>query len=79
MATIQRRFSAPERSEIQQRWRQGHSLREMGRSFGRSYTVVGRVIAANGGFPPAVRRRHPRVLSLSEREELSLRGPVLLS
>lgn len=46
-------------------------LLEIGKELGRSAPAVAYVIMRHGGIPPVARRRAPRVLSLSEREEIS--------
>jgi len=66
-----RQFDAAEIEEIHHRWRHGQTQREIGRALDRVSAVIGRVIARTGGFPPPVRRRGCRVLSLHEREEIS--------
>ena len=54
-----------------QRWKQGQSLREIGRALGKVPGSIHGVVKANGGFTPADRTRRPGSLTLSEREEIS--------
>jgi transposase, IS30 family len=49
----------------------GESLSEIGRALGKQPGSIHGVVASNGGYVPAVRRRSPRVLTISEREEIS--------
>ena len=65
------RLTAEEKQELWSRWRAGESLSKIGRALGRRPGVIHRQVAANGGYAPAPRRRAPRVLSASEREEIS--------
>jgi len=67
--------SAAQRAEIWDRWRRGESMSSIGRRFDRESSSVFSVLSPSGGIRPAERRRSPRVLSLSEREEIS-RGLV---
>lgn len=46
-------------------------LLEIGKELGRAAPAVAYVIMRHGGIPPVARRRSARVLSLSEREEIS--------
>jgi IS30 family transposase len=58
------------------RWRKGESLSEIGRAFGiQGHSSIQNIFSKSGGIRPAERRRSPRALSLSEREEIS-RGLV---
>jgi IS30 family transposase len=60
-----------QKRELWSRWKAGESLSEIGRALGRQPGSIHGVVAANGGYLPMPRRRSPRVLSLSEREEIS--------
>ncbi len=63
--------SAEQRAEIWQRWKAGESLQAIGRAFGRKHTSIHLLLSHHGGIVPADRRRSPKVLTLSEREEIS--------
>ncbi|HET9863505.1 MAG TPA: IS30 family transposase [Steroidobacteraceae bacterium] len=68
-----RRFawSAAERRELWDRWRQGQGLVEIARALSRPTPSVQNLLTRNGGIAPPVRRRSLRVLQLPEREEIS--------
>ena len=63
--------SAVQRADIWRRWKAGESLHEIGRVFGRTHTSIHLLLSHHGGIVPAVLRRSPRTLTLSEREEIS--------
>lgn len=69
----QRAYSATERRELWQRWREGESQSDIARSLGRKPGSVQGVLVATGGIEPPPRRRAPRALRLEEREEISRR------
>ena len=64
-------LTAEQKRELWLRWQAGESLSEIGRALGRQAGSIHGVVAANGGYVPARRRRSGRVLSLAEREEIS--------
>jgi len=64
-------LSPEQKRELWSRWKVGESLSEIGRALGKQAGSIHGVVAANGGYVPAVRRRSPRVLTISEREEIS--------
>lgn len=65
------RLTMGQEAELWRRRRDNERLGQIARRLGQPYhTLYGR-IAAYGGCAPAERRRHPRVLSLEEREEIS--------
>ena len=64
-------LSPDQKRELWRRWKAGESLSEIGRALGRQAGSIHGVVAANGGYVPAPRRRSARVLSLAEREEIS--------
>jgi len=64
-------FSDFEKEEIWRGWKSGETLRSIGRGLGRRSSHVRMLVAANGGFIPAARRRSTRALSRVEREEIS--------
>jgi IS30 family transposase len=67
---------APEpAAELWRRWKDGQSLREIGRAISRDSGTVHWHIKHRGGIAPPVRVRSQRHLSLAEREEIS-RGLV---
>jgi IS30 family transposase len=68
-------YSDTQKAVMWDRWRQGESLHDIARSFDRHHTSVRGILAQTGGLRPAQRVRSKRVLSLSEREEIS-RGVV---
>ena len=63
--------SAAQRTDIWRRWKAGESLHEIGRAYGRTHTSIHLLLSHHGGIVPAVRRRSPRTLTLSEREDIS--------
>ena len=72
MARIRRDgFSDFERAEIWRGWKNGKTLRGIGRALGRRRSHVRVLVAASGGIVPPPRRRSPWVLSRTEREEIS--------
>jgi IS30 family transposase len=66
-----RGLSAEQKRELWRRWKAGQSLSEIGRALDKRASNVYAVLATNGGYLPPQRRRAPRVLSLTEREEIS--------
>jgi len=64
-------LTAEQKRELWSRWKAGESLSEIGRALGRQPGSIHGVVASNGGYVPAPRRRSPRALSLAEREEIS--------
>jgi IS30 family transposase len=65
--------SAAQRTDIWRRWKAGESLHEIGRAYGRTHTSIHLLLSHHGGIVPAIRRRSPRTLTLSEREDISRR------
>ena len=64
-------LSAAKKRELWQRWKDGASLSDIARALRKQPGSIHGVVAANGGFVPAERRRSCRTLSLREREEIS--------
>jgi IS30 family transposase len=64
-------LSPEQKRELWSRWKAGESLSEIGRALGKQAGSIHGVVASNGGYVPAVRRRSPRMLTISEREEIS--------
>ena len=71
-----RHYTQAEKSLMWDRWQNGESMNEIGRSFGiQGHSSIQNIFSETGGIRPAARRRLSRSLSLSEREEIS-RGVV---
>ena len=67
-----RRFiTEGERQKIFDRWFLGESQYSIARSLGRGHSSIQDVLSRTGGIRPRVRTRAHRVLSMSEREEIS--------
>jgi IS30 family transposase len=64
-------LSPEQKRELWSRWKAGESLSEIGRALGKQPGSIHGVVASNGGYVPAVRRRSARVLTITEREEIS--------
>ncbi len=65
-------FTPRQKSELWERWKNGHSVSEIARTLGRrNNRGVQRILALNGGIVPVRRRRAPVALRLEEREEIS--------
>ena len=64
-------LSAAQKAELWHRWKQGQSLSEIGRAFGKHAGSIHGVLASNRGFIPPVRTRSRWALTLAEREEIS--------
>jgi len=64
-------FTATELVEIWDRWQRGESSQAIGRLLDRGGSVIHGQLATYGGIRPRVRCRSSRVLTLSEREEIS--------
>jgi IS30 family transposase len=64
-------YSETQKAMMWDRWRQGETLHDIARLFDRHHTSVGNILGRTGGIRPAQRVRSSRVLSLSEREEIS--------
>ena len=73
MESISRkRFTAKQRTELWERWRQGQCVADIARGLERrNKSGVYRVLAMNGGIRPSPRRRSVIALTLEEREEIS--------
>src|ERR1700693_5864757 len=65
-------FSAKQKTELWERWRQGQCVADIARALQRkNKSGVYRVLAQTGGITPSPRRRSARALTLAEREEIS--------
>ena len=67
----QPRLSAAERAELWNRWGRGEPLSDIARMLGRVPGTVFYVLRTRGGIAPQTRRRARRVLTVTEREEIS--------
>ena len=68
-------YTQADKSLMWDRWQAGESLHAIARHFGRPHTSVQGILARAGGIRPPDRQRSRRVLTLTEREEIS-RGVV---
>jgi len=68
-------YSDAQKAVMWDRWQQGETLHKIALLFDRYPTSIRGILAQTGGFRPPQRVRSSRVLSLSEREEIS-RGVV---
>jgi transposase, IS30 family len=64
-------YADKQKSEMWDRWQQGESLGSIGRRFDRASSSIFPHLALTGGIRPPKRTRSGRVLSLTEREEIS--------
>lgn len=69
-------ISAETKAELWRRWKQGEPVSQICRALGVFPSKVRRVLVTNGGYVPRLRKRSERVLTLSDREEIS-RGLAL--
>ena len=65
------RLTAAQKTELWRRWREGESLRAIGRALGRISKCVHYIVAGAGGIPPVPRQRAPKALTLADRETIS--------
>ena len=65
------RLTAAQKAELWRRWREGESLRAIGRALGRISKCVHYIVAGAGGIPPVPRQRAPKALTLADRETIS--------
>jgi DNA-binding CsgD family transcriptional regulator len=72
MVTSRIRFTAAQKAELWERWKNGQSAAAISRALDRrNKTGVERVVVLHGGIMPAPRRRASVALSLEEREDIS--------
>jgi hypothetical protein len=72
MVTSRILFTAKQKDELWERWKNGQSVLAISRALERrNKTGVQRIVALNGGIAPAPRRRAVAALKLEEREEIS--------
>ena len=66
------RFTASQRGELWDRWKNGQCVADIARALERrNKSGVYRLLALSGGISPSARRRAPVALRLEEREEIS--------
>src|SRR2546423_10618683 len=65
------KLSANQRTDMWSRWKAGQSLHEIGRVFGKDHVSIQFMLSQHGGIVPTPRRRSPRTLTLTEREDIS--------
>ena len=66
-----RGYTVAELGEVWDRWKQGESLKAIGRVFGKEGASVYGQIAPYGGIRPQPRCRSRLALTLAQREEIS--------
>ena len=66
-----RGLTSQQKHELWNRWKKGQSLSEIGRALGKHAGSISGMLAIQGGIAPSARSRSVRVLSSSEREEIS--------
>ena len=72
MVTSRIRFTAEQKTELWERWRNGQSAAAISRALDRrNKSGVDRIVVLHGGIAPAPRRRALAALRLEEREEIS--------
>ncbi len=72
MVTSRIWFTAKQKGELWERWKNGQSVLAISRALERkNKTGVQRIVAVHGGIAPAPRRRAMAALRLEEREEIS--------
>lgn len=69
--TVHKYLSSGQRADLWRRWRAGELITRIASALGSPYSTVHRQISSRGGCAPPARRRSARVLSLTEREEIS--------
>jgi transposase-like protein len=70
--TARVRFTARQKAELWERWRNGQCVADIARALGRrNKSGVYRILAHDGGIVPLPRRRAAGALTLEEREEIS--------
>ena len=72
MVTSRIRFTAKQKAQIWERWKNGQSISAIARALERrNKTGVQQIVVVHGGIAPAARRRAVLALRLEEREEIS--------
>lgn len=65
------RLSVIQKADLWARWKRGESLSEIARALGRVPGAIFHVVVQRGGIAPPPRHRSGRVLTMTEREEIS--------
>jgi IS30 family transposase len=71
MARKRREYTAAERKELWQRWKQGEPIKDIAQTLDRAPGTIHNTIRKRGGVAPPERRRSRLALRLTEREEIS--------
>lgn len=72
MVTSRVWFTAEQKAELWERWKQGQSISSISRALERrTKGGVQRIVSVHGGIAPSARRRAPLALAVAEREEIS--------
>ena len=72
MVTSRVWFTAEQKAELWDRWKQGQSISSISRALERrTKGGVQRTVSVHGGIAPSARRRAPLALAVAEREEIS--------
>jgi hypothetical protein len=72
MVTSRVWFTAEQKAELWERWKQGQSISSISRALERrTKGGVQRIVSVHGGIAPSARRRAAWTLELGEREEIS--------
>jgi hypothetical protein len=72
MVTSRVWFTAKQKAELWERWKQGQSISSISRALERrTKGGVQRIVSVHGGIAPSARRRAAWTLELAEREEIS--------
>ena len=71
MRAVREKLTAEEKGQIWERWREGESLKSIGRGIGKNSSSVHWYVTKHGGIEPRARKRSKRALSALEREEIS--------
>ena len=50
-------FSAEQKVDVWRRWKEGQTLHEIGRAFGKEHSSIRCLVSRHGGIAPAARRR----------------------
>src|SRR6476469_7217073 len=80
MVTSRIWFTAAQKAELWERWKNGQSAAAISRALERkNKTGVERIVVLHGGIVPAPRRRALATLRLEEREEISRGIATLLT
>lgn len=64
-------YTDSQKAEMWERWQRGEPLHQIAALFDRYASSVRGILLQHGGIRPRSKRRSPRALSLTEREEIS--------